>query len=66
MALSDMDGRGGPWSYRDSCPTEGNARAVRQEWIGWLAELLHRTRGKGYGMLDLQSPLWESGKWDNI
>jgi hypothetical protein len=37
---------------------EGNARAVRQEWVGgWVGEHLHRSKGDARG--GLQRGNWE-------
>jgi hypothetical protein len=35
--------------WRLNAPVQGNARAVRQEWVGrWVLELPKRSRGRGW------------------
>jgi hypothetical protein len=46
MTLSGINGRGGPWSYGGLMPSIGDARAVRQEWVGRGSTLLE-TKGRG-------------------
>jgi hypothetical protein len=45
-ALSDINGRGDPWSYEGMMPQcRGNASVVRWEWVGgWVRNHPHRSR----------------------
>jgi len=54
MALSGINGRGGPWSCEDSIPQCRGvlARAVRQEWMGLCGSTLIESEGRdGLGSL---------------
>jgi hypothetical protein len=48
MALSAINGKRGPWYCEDHMPQyRGNARARKQEWVGWGAG--HREGIGGFG-----------------
>jgi len=46
MALSGINGRRGPWSLVDRCPSVGELKAWRWEWV---EEHPHRSRGREDG-----------------